>query len=156
MAATAVRTRVGFSLIELVITTLVIGIIAAAAVPRYSGALARYRVAAAAKRVAADLNYARREAMNQGVSQDGVFNGPTNSYAMPTVPHPDSPGLTYSVALMDTEYPAMINAPNFGGSSTVTYDIFGQPSAGGSVTVLSNGNQRTVNVDAVTGIATVP
>ena len=147
--------RSGFSVVELTLVALIVGIIAAAAVPRFSDALARYRTDAAAQRVAADLNYARQVAMNHGVTQPVAFTLATNSYSMANTPHPDSPGLTYDVDLMSTQYPATLAVVDFGGSTTVTFDIFGLPDAGGSVTVDSDGNQRIVNLDAVTGVATV-
>ena len=147
--------RRGFSLIELVITVLVLGIIAAAAGPRYADSLSRFRLAAAAKRVSDDLNYARDEAMSQGFEQKVIFVTASNSYSMANVPHPDSPGLAYSVDLSSTQYPVSLVAVNFNGAETVTFDIHGRPDTGGTVTVDSDGYQQVIDVDSATGVATV-
>jgi prepilin-type N-terminal cleavage/methylation domain-containing protein len=149
------RPKRGFSLVELVITVLILGIIAAAAGPRYADSLSRFRGDAAAKRVSYDLNYARDEAMSQGVDQEVTFVMASNSYSMANVPHPDSPGLSYSVDLSSTQYPVSLVAVNFNGTGTVTFDIHGRPDTGGTVTVDSDGYQQVIDVNPVTGVATV-
>ena len=147
--------RRGFSLPELTIVTLIIGIVAVVAIPRYGRSIAQFRAEAAAKRIAADLMYARQTAMNQGDSKQVTFVIGTNSYSMPNVPHPDRSSPSYSVNLSSTAYPAKITAADFGGTLNVTFDRFGQPNVAGSVTVKSDEFQKSVNLNAVTGIATV-
>ena len=56
------RQRAGFSAIELAIAVLVMGILAAAAAPRFTESLSRSRLDAARKRILADLRYAQRHA----------------------------------------------------------------------------------------------
>ena len=149
------RRRHGFSLAELTIVVLIMGIFAAVSVPNYAESISRFRVQAAAKRIAADLMYARQVAMNQGVSKQITFAIPTNSYSMPNVPDPDRSALAYSVALSTTAYPATILAVDFGGSVSVTFDRHGQPDPAGYVTVESSVYQYQVDVDGVTGGVTV-
>lgn len=145
----------GFSLPELTIVVLIIGILAAAGIPRYADSITRFRADAAAKRIAADLMYVRQIAMNQGASKQVTFNISGNRYSMPAVPDPNRSALTYSVKLSSTAYPATITAANFGGTANVTFDRFGQPNATGYVTVTSGSYQETINLDAVTGRVTI-
>ena len=56
-------TRRAFSLVELVIVILVLGILAGAAAPRYASALRWKRLESSAYRIAADLRRARDEAV---------------------------------------------------------------------------------------------
>src|SRR5204863_23675 len=58
--------RRAFSLIEITLVLMVMGVLAALAVPRYASALARYRADAAARRIVADLDLARTTARSSG------------------------------------------------------------------------------------------
>lgn len=145
--------RRGVTLIDLAITVLVVGILAAAAVPRFAGALHVYRVDAAAKRVAADLNFARDQAIARSVDQTVTFASNGKSYVLDGVADPDHPSRTYEVSLIDEPYVLKANV-SLGTSSSVTFDIYGRPNHGGSVTVSSGGVSKVVTVDQTTGRAT--
>ena len=111
---------------------------------------------AAGKRVAADLEMARREAKKQGKSVAVQFTVGSNSYAMPGVADIDRPSQAYVVDLSKTGYPAtMISATFAGGGNIVTFDLHGQPDGGGQVVVEVGGTQRTVDVDPDTGKTSV-
>lgn len=145
----------GFTLIELTIVILIMGIMTATVAPKYIDSTARFRGKSAAKRIQADLMYARQVAMNQGVSQEVNFSLPSNTYSMPTVPDPNGSATSYSVDLSSTAYPATIVAVDLGGTSIVIFDRHGQPDAGGYVTVESGSHQYSVNLNQVTGRTTV-
>ena len=65
--------RRAHTMIELVIVLIVLGIVAAIAIPMHLDSLSRFRVQAAARRVAADLEFARRKAMDElnRIQKDG-------------------------------------------------------------------------------------
>jgi Tfp pilus assembly protein FimT len=142
-------------LAELTIVVLIIGIFAAVGAPKYADSTALFRAEAAAKRIAADLKYARQAAMDQGVSKQVTFAVSSDSYSMPDVPDPDRSALAYVVDLSRTAYPASIVTVDFSGTAAVTFDRYGQPDSTGYVTVESSTYQYHVDVDGVTGDVTV-
>ena len=145
--------RRGVTLIDMAITVLVVGILAAAAVPRFAGALHIYRADAAAKRVAADFNFARDQAIATSVPQTVVFDSAGTQYTLSGVADPDRPSQAYGVALNAEPY-VVSAAVSLGSTRSVTYDIYGRPDQGGTVTVSSGGVSKVVTVDPTTGRAT--
>jgi type II secretory pathway pseudopilin PulG len=141
------------TLIDLAITVLVVGILAAAAVPRFAGALHTYRADAAAKRVAADLNFARDQAIATSVAQTVTFASNGKSYALNGVSDPDHPSRSYEVVLAEEPYAVKANV-SLGSSKSVTFDIYGRPDHGGTITVSAGSESKVVTVDATTGRAT--
>lgn len=66
----------------------------------------------------------------------------------------DDPTLPFRVDLTELSSPATIVSVSFGASgtaSTLTFDLYGRPDAGGQVVIASGGLQRTVVVNAQTG-----
>ena len=168
----------GIALAELVIVVLILGILAAVAGPKYADVVSRVRVNSAARRVAADLNMARRMAMTQGVSQRvhfSLFEFPPNDdkYELMDYNDMDHPGRLYAVELGKTTYPAKLisvqftNANGFVAPRRVRFNMYGQPESGrppgdpmaplvaGSVTLAAGSHERKVVIDPVTGEAGV-
>ena len=171
--------RRAFSLMELVIAVLIMGILAAVAAPRFTGSLCELRAEAAAKRIAADLNYARRMAMTTESRQrvhfytNNVTDPNDQVYELMDQLHLDHSDQAYVVDLGQSAYPARITSVAFTNSNGFTaprrmqFDIFGVPAAGqppgdplaplvsGQVVVTLGTAQRTVVVNAVTGEASI-
>jgi type II secretion system protein H len=145
--------RSGFTLIELVVVVLIMGIMAAAAAPRYSEAMASYRVNAAANRVAADLRMIRQYARKTSVVQSVQFDAVANSYTAPSMPDLNQPSVAYAVNLTASEYVADVTSATFGGGSTIQFDIYGRPNQTGSVSLQSGNRTRTISVDAVGNVS---
>ena len=109
-------------------------------------------VMAVLTRIAHDLRLARTHAQSASASQSVAFNSPgSNKYELTGVDDPHRPGKPYEVNVSAEPYLAFIVTVNFGGDATVTFDGYGQPDSGGTVTVQSGAHQKTVTVDAETG-----
>ena len=80
-AAAALRSRAGFTMIEMLIVIALLGILLAFALPSFNGTLQRYRTSAAANQIANALQFARAEAIrtraNIRVWQTGTLGGCT-------------------------------------------------------------------------------
>ena len=147
--------RSGLSLLDVVISVLIIGVLAASAGPRFAGTLEFYRAQSAAERIQADLGLARESARSNSSPVAVQFSPATDDYTIPAISHLDSPGLTYAVDI-DAAYDAEIVSAVLGGDSVLTFDRYGQPDSGGTVTVQSGGTQQTVTVDSDTGRGSIP
>ena len=147
-----------FSLVELVLMLVIIGITAAIGAPRYANSLALYRSQMAAQRIAGDLNLARSRARSSSLGQTIIFNVATNVYNLPGVAglSGQAPSASsYTVNLTSDPYAATLLTADFSGTATASFDRYGQAVAGGTVTVKSGSFTQTVTLDGVTGLAAV-
>jgi MSHA pilin protein MshB len=144
-----------YSLVELVLMLAIIGVLAAIAGPRYVNSLTLYHASAAANRIAADLNLARWQAKISSSGQMVVYSVASNSYSLPGMTGPPGQPSPYTVSLASDPYNATLQTAVFASSSTMSYDRFGQPAAGGTVTVQCGGYTKTISIDPNTGLATV-
>ena len=146
------RQRAGFTLAEMMITVLIIGIMAAVAAPKYADSLSRFRVEAAAKRVAADLKFARSEAESGSVSRTVQFNTPgLDRYTLVGVQDINHANQGYQIDLSGAPYFSFIVSADFGGDADVIFNGYSIPDSGGTVVVESGGHQATISVDADSG-----
>ncbi len=164
--------RRAFSLVELTMVMLVMGILAAVAAPRYFESIARFRVEAAALRIAADLNHVRARAKMKGLSAPEwvVFYPNFELYQLVNDPDPNWKSYEYWVDLWKSAYPVDLvsveftNTAGFTSNSSVKFDLYGKACSGdflpaplvsGEIIVQSGNQQRTVTIDPVTGEARV-
>lgn len=142
----------GFSLIELILVLTIISVLAAIAVPRYAGALARYRADAAARRIIADLNYARSIARATSTGVEVQFKNSQDYMSMDSVKSLDNPAERWVLALADKPYYADLVSNDFP-SSKLIFDGYGDPDSGGSIKLSVGTEARTVVLDINTGKA---
>lgn len=171
------RRRSAFSLLELIIVLAIMAILASMAIPRFGSAATRYRVDAAARRVASDLVRARKHARHSSTSQTVIFDVARDSYRLSGISDPDHPQEKYQVWLAESRYYASIVSANFNGQQQVEFNGFGLPvgleqqadifvydksetpvvvgQAGGAVVVQVGDKRRTIVVHADTGEVSV-
>ncbi len=126
----------GFTLVELILVILVIAIISLVAIPRM---ISRGGISAslAADLAASDIRAVQLAAMSSGSSKTITFGGAEYT----------AEGLNPA----SRSFPGQAAASSF----TVTFNSLGEPDGGGSFTVSSGGETRTVTVQALTGTVTI-
>lgn len=148
------RASRAFTLVEMVIVVLIIGILTATAAPRMAGAIRTSRLDSACRRIAADLAWARQSAINKSVALTVSFTPASGVYTLAGTADLDRPAVAYSVSLTAAPYSCRIVSATLGADSNVTFDRFGRPDSGGTVVVGAGSSTRTLTLDANTGLAT--
>jgi Tfp pilus assembly protein FimT len=139
----------------------IMALTAGIAAPRYARSLALYRATAAANRLAADLSLARVSARTTSATRSVDFAAPAVGYTLAGLTDTEHPAATYAVSLAGDQYqvtaltPALAAVGTGSAVTSVGFDRFGAPDAGGTITVQVGDARRIVTVDANTGRATV-
>lgn len=134
----------------------VIGVMAAIAMPRFGSVMSDYRAELAARRVVADLEFARVRANSTSTSQQVVFDDNTSSYEMLGAVSLTKSTDTYTVQLSERPYRATIVSAVFDDAADkdiITFDGFGTPDSGGTIVLEAGGITATVLLDGSTGRA---
>jgi len=166
-----VKTRFGFTLIELMIVLVIMGVAAAIAVPMISSA-GSMQIRAASNMLAADLEYAKSAAISRGEYFSVVFDKTTETYRIEdengaVISHPVRKQFDYEVNFQEESRLNRVDIvdADFDGASAVTFDYLGSPSSGtpgslaplnsGVVTLEAGGITKTVSVEPVTGFVSI-
>lgn len=162
----------GFTLIELIVVVIILGIAAMMAVPMMSGA-ADMQVRAAANRIAADIEYAKSMAITHQSPYSVVFDTSNESYQIEdengdVIKNPVRPSQDYIVDLTADSNTSQVNIAtavfNTVLYKTVTFDYLGSPYAGsgtsvdlnlGKVTLKADDFSIYVEIEPMTGYVTV-
>ncbi|HYH80360.1 MAG TPA: GspH/FimT family pseudopilin [Longimicrobium sp.] len=145
----APRGRGGFSLAELLVVLVIMGIAVAMAVPRIQGAVKVSSVQGALNRVAGDLNYARVRAIRSGTRARLTISADGKSYAV--VVDPGAAGGESRTVSLRVDYPDLVLSPTAG---AVTFDSRGMLVTGGTNVVRATRQGRTDSL-TVSGVGMI-
>lgn len=145
--------RPGFTIFELVVVLLIMGIFTAVTAPTFFDSMLFHRVESAARRVKADLELARSQARLTSATQTVTFTNST--YTISNTKNLDNPNYLYYVDLTKQPYVLDSAIANFSNLSKVSFDGYGTPSSGGTVVLKAKTHTCTVTVDATTGSVTI-
>ncbi len=131
----------GFTLMELIIVIVIVGILSALSVPRITGLLTSMQMKAAREKILDDLKYIENYAISHHDTTWIVIDQPNNSYALYAGP---SAGDRQLLRDPSTNQNAVINVGamfngiyisqvNFGGSNEVFFNWYGSPSFDGNI-----------------------
>lgn len=135
------RYETGFSLFELVMVLVIVGIIGAVALPKFAQATARKQLDAAADRVIADLERARTRARASSITATLRFRIGTDKYEAN-----DAGGDSYTVLLNESPYHVEIIGAKFGSDKTAEFNAYGIPIDTGYVTLKSGSESVTITL----------
>jgi prepilin-type N-terminal cleavage/methylation domain-containing protein len=157
-----------FTLVEVIMVVIIVGIIAAIAVPMYSSA-ASVQLSSAATMIASDLEYAKSMAISTGKTYQVVFDTAAEGYSIKNaagtvISNPVHIGVNYTVNFASDSRLSKVNivSTTFGAAGTIKFDYLGTPldSTGAalssySVVLSAEGCTMTVVVEPVTGYISI-
>jgi prepilin-type N-terminal cleavage/methylation domain-containing protein len=151
----------GFSLVELLVSLCILGILASLAAPSLGTMLQNYQLQSTARQLVTDLQYAKMYAVSQKVECEVAFDGPNKLYSIKkgTLSLGTPPGaftvIGLSRKLSDPNNPyysrGVTFTENFGNDSVV-FSPIGQASATGTTTFTASGYSTKVTVTLAGGI----
>ncbi len=174
----------GFTMAEMLIVLVVVGVVIAVAVPLINNSLDDVDVASAAKEIASALAYAQSSSVKSDfpfrvtidesentlvIEQKGdeqalaeavvakVAKADAIKIEFVVVAAPSTPGKDYSIDF-DTDGRFIgvdISSVSFGGDEWVLFDEYGAPSNGGSVVIEKSGKKAVITVEGDTGTVSV-
>ena len=134
-------TRAGFTLVELVLVLIIVGIVAAIAMPRFAQATARQQLDAAADRLVRDFEKAQHDARATINQVAMTFDTADNSYTVT-----QANGDTVVVQLDESPYQVAIKKATFNDVSAMSFNGYGVPSSAGAVTLESSTGSVVVSL----------
>ena len=145
----------GFSLTELIVIIVLIGIFAAMAMTRTSTGMTTIQVQIAIDQITTDIDYSKSMAFarhdtitlvfSTTLEQYTIYNGPDGSRSAIT----DFPNSTNGIISFDQSdfIEVDITSANFNGTSELQFLPLGDPKSGGSIVL----NSKTISVASVSG-----
>lgn len=147
--------RCGFTLLEMTVVIVMLGILVSIAGPKFASSVNRHRADSSARRIAADLELVRNMARITSHIQTVTFDKNANTYTCTGLTDPEHPSKTYTARLSDTPYPAKLTTVTVGGDTTLNFDGYGSPDSSATITVTAGSSSRSVIVNSITGAVSV-
>lgn len=137
-----------FTLLEVLIVLAIVSVLATIAVPRFTTSMNKCRADAAAQRIAADVDLARRAARASSASRRIEFNVAGDEYWIVGEADLDRSRQNYNVKLRNDPFCADLVSANLGGDATIVFDGFGEADSGGAVIISVGAEARTIQIGA--------
>lgn len=146
----------GFTLAELLVALLMVGIMAAIALPKMTDSLRRRQLAMAANRIVADIHRAQSAAHSTSSSKVITFNTGLHQYTIAGVSSLETSAAIYTVRLADEPFQCRL-ASVWGqtGTQLLTFNGYGEADTSGAIIITSGSEQKTIAFSAATGKAVV-
>ncbi len=144
----------GFTIMELMVVLLVMGIVAATATPSFYASLRYHEIETAARRVVLDLKQAQHAARVKSLPQTLAFSNAT-TYTLSSGGSLQGSSQAYAVDLSRTPYELDDVTLNLGGPTSVAFDGYGNASVGGTIVLRIGDKTRTITINQTNGQITV-
>jgi|GEM_PF-868387 len=143
-----------FTLLELSIVIVVVGVVAAVSMPKYAESRSRYQVELAVRKVCLDATYVQNDARYASTSRSIEYDLSLDRYefvyAKPGFASPE----TATVSLRDQPFRVLLLKADFNGSPILAFNGFGVPTAGGTLAVGAGARGKSISIDPDTGAVT--
>lgn len=143
--------QAGFTILELMVVLLVMGIVAAAATPSFYASLQYHEIETAARRLVLDLEHVRHVARIKSQPQSLTFTGSSTYTLSPGIASLKGSGAAYIVDLSQTPYNLNCVTLHLGGANQITFDGFGNASVSGTIDLEVGQQKRIVSLDNSNG-----
>lgn len=146
----------GFTLAELLIALLMVAILAAVALPKWTDSLRRRRLAMAANRIVADIHRAQSAAYASSSAKVITFNTGLHQYTIAGLSSLATGSSDYTVNLADEPFQCRLNSVwGQTGTQLLTFNGYGEAATSGNIVISAGGDQKTIAFSAATGRAAV-
>lgn len=146
----------GFTLAELLIAMLLVAILAAVALPKWTDSLRRRRLDLAANRLAADIHRAQSAAYASSSAKVITFNTGLHQYTISGLTSLETGASAYTVNLAEEPYLCRLTSVwGQTGSQLLSFNGYGETGTSGNIVLSAGGNQKTIVFSAATGKAVV-
>jgi type IV fimbrial biogenesis protein FimU len=144
----------GFTIMELAVVMLVMGIFAAVAVPSFYSSLQYHELETAARRLVFDLEQARHVARVRSTTETLTFETSTRYALSSGIQSLKSTGEVYRVDLGATPYELDGVTLNLGGATAISFDGYGNTATSGTITLTRGDETRTITLNGAAGTIT--